>query len=351
MNFRSPHVFKRAFAYFLLSLLGFQVGYSLFRTLFVKPLFFVNLFISKSIFRLWVVGLKWASSGPFPLSAHYGLYKRGKDPSLPNPSRHLKKERSELPLKWLLKEDWGRRSTVATAAAIAARPRAAVASPCPDPAHSIVVVPATADELAPSPPPLIQCHYCPAPLPQDLHRHPPPLHHCFHLPPLLTPLLRLIPHESLFPSFLLLTGHPPVPSRPKSPSLNPACNRERSPSQIPQSQPWSWQRSPPLSPCSSRNPLSAPTTGIQIGNSRGYLLHPRRPPHSALLILPMHSAELRFSHILPHPPAIRNLSHPTAILPHIDASFVFTRSRRTLSALHLPPSQVATPSHLPSPWW
>ena len=34
----------------------------------------------------------WASSGPFPLSAHYGLYKRGRDPPT-NPSRHLKKER------------------------------------------------------------------------------------------------------------------------------------------------------------------------------------------------------------------------------------------------------------------
>ena len=31
MNFISPHVFKRAFAYILLSLLGFRVGSSLFR--------------------------------------------------------------------------------------------------------------------------------------------------------------------------------------------------------------------------------------------------------------------------------------------------------------------------------
>ena len=51
-----------------------------------------------------------------------------------NPSRHLKKERSVLPLKWLLKEDQGRRPTAASAAA---PPRAAVvpaaetaASPC-----------------------------------------------------------------------------------------------------------------------------------------------------------------------------------------------------------------------------
>ena len=33
----------------------------------------------------------WASSGPFPLSAHYGLYKRGRDHTT-NPSRHLKKK-------------------------------------------------------------------------------------------------------------------------------------------------------------------------------------------------------------------------------------------------------------------
>ena len=31
MNFISPHVFKRAFAYLLISLLGFRVGSSLFR--------------------------------------------------------------------------------------------------------------------------------------------------------------------------------------------------------------------------------------------------------------------------------------------------------------------------------
>ena len=68
----------------------------------------------------------WASSGPFPLSAHYGLYKRGRDPPT-NPSRHLKKERSPLPLKWLLKEDQGRRPTAASAAVPAAE---TAVSPC-----------------------------------------------------------------------------------------------------------------------------------------------------------------------------------------------------------------------------
>ena len=67
----------------------------------------------------------WASSGPFPLSAHYGLYKRGRDPPPTNPSRHLKKERSALPLKWLLKEGRGRSPTAVVAAATTA------ATPCP----------------------------------------------------------------------------------------------------------------------------------------------------------------------------------------------------------------------------
>ena len=31
----------------------------------------------------------WASSGPFPLSAHYGLYKRGRDPPPPPPPQTL----------------------------------------------------------------------------------------------------------------------------------------------------------------------------------------------------------------------------------------------------------------------
>ena len=52
-----------------LSLLGFRVGSSLFGILFMKPFSFVNLLISMSIFRLWVVGLKWALSPLSPFSA------------------------------------------------------------------------------------------------------------------------------------------------------------------------------------------------------------------------------------------------------------------------------------------
>ena len=44
MNFFSPHVFKRAFAYFLLSLLGLRVGSPLFGIPLVKPFPFVNLY-------------------------------------------------------------------------------------------------------------------------------------------------------------------------------------------------------------------------------------------------------------------------------------------------------------------
>ena len=114
--------------------LGFRVGSSLFGIPFVKPFLFVNLI---SFYEYVRCGL-WASSGPFPLLAHYGLYKRGRDPPT-NPSRHLKKERSDLPLKWLLKEGRGRSPiAVAAAATAAARIRAAAAAmtaATPSPGH------------------------------------------------------------------------------------------------------------------------------------------------------------------------------------------------------------------------
>ena len=53
----------------------------------------------------------WASSGPFPLSAHYGLYKRGRDPPPPtNPSRHLKKKK-EHPSSQVAAQGRARRET------------------------------------------------------------------------------------------------------------------------------------------------------------------------------------------------------------------------------------------------
>ena len=67
MNFISPHVFKRAFADLLLSLLGFRVGSSLFLgSHSLSP----SLCGPFSIFYDYVRCGLWASSGPFPLSAH-----------------------------------------------------------------------------------------------------------------------------------------------------------------------------------------------------------------------------------------------------------------------------------------
>ena len=132
----------------------------------------------------------WASSGPFPLSAHYGLYKRGRDPPT-NPSRHLKKERSDLPLKWLLKEEQGGRPTAASAAATAAVPAAeAAASPCFVPKLSSCSPPAAAAAAAArsphhhlpllhslhfrQPSPSSPCHHHQSAFDQIPHRHP----HC-----------------------------------------------------------------------------------------------------------------------------------------------------------------------------
>ena len=105
------------------------VGFPLFRDpslrpfLFCEPLFY---------FYEYGCGL-WASSGPFPLLAHQGLYKRGRDPPT-NPSRHLKKVRVALHLKWLLKEGQGGEPTAATAAATAAAPVVPPPRPPPSPA-------------------------------------------------------------------------------------------------------------------------------------------------------------------------------------------------------------------------
>ena len=81
------------------------------------------------------MGLKWA----LPLSAHYGLYKRGRD-SPTNPSRHLKKERSDLPLKWLLKEGRGRSPTAAAAARLRAAAAAATTAATPCPGHGFFTI-------------------------------------------------------------------------------------------------------------------------------------------------------------------------------------------------------------------
>ena len=162
MNFISPHVFKRAFAYLLLSLLGFRVGSSLFSGSHSLSPSLCGPFL---FFYDYVRCGLWASSGPFPLSAHYGLYKRERDPPT-NPSRHLKKERSEFPLKWLLKEDWRRRPTAASAAVAAAARCCAAAAPAAETAASscsLHTLPrwftVQGTTTTPTPPPFLPRHY------------------------------------------------------------------------------------------------------------------------------------------------------------------------------------------------
>ena len=67
--------------------------------------------------------------GPFPSRPIMGSIRGEGTPPPTNPSRHLKKERSVLPLKWLLKEGRGRSPTAVVAAA------AATAAATPFPGH------------------------------------------------------------------------------------------------------------------------------------------------------------------------------------------------------------------------
>ena len=110
-------MFNRVLAYFPLSF-RLPGGFFPFRDPIREALFFCEPLFSMSILGF---GL-WAPSGPFPLSGHYGLYKRGMD-TPKNPSHHLKKEKSALPLKSLLKEGRGRSPTAAAATTNA--------TPCP----------------------------------------------------------------------------------------------------------------------------------------------------------------------------------------------------------------------------
>ena len=195
----------------------------------------------------------WASSGPFPLSAHYGLYKRGRDPPT-NPSRHLKKKECSS-LKWLLKEDQGRRPTAASAAAAAPSRSAAVpaaetaASPCLGRYISSCRLPAAAAATsgrrcrrriaAPPSPPFIPSS---SPASTSLPLHGPPLLlSLYHFPstPICNPpspiLLHLLPprpapkiplnshaQRPLLPRPKLPPPTIPSASRPP-PSRNPLC--------------------------------------------------------------------------------------------------------------------------------
>ena len=149
--------------------------------------------------------------GPFLSRPTMGSI-RGEGTPPTNPSRHLKKERSVLPLKWLLKEDQGRRPTAASVAATAAaQPRAAAvpaaetaASPCLGCVSPSRTLPAAAAATAASGRRRRKlCHYPP----RTLFFLPPPL-----LPfpflgypsPLLLPYLSVSPASSPSESRLVL---------------------------------------------------------------------------------------------------------------------------------------------------
>ena len=254
----------------------------------------------------------WASSGPFPLSAHYGLYKRGRDPPT-NPSRHLRKESSLLHLEWLLTEGRGRSPT---AAAAAARLRAAAsaaatttATPCPGHADSPTAAPAAAADLAPPPPPSSRrrrpCSAAAAVVQHRLHLH---LHLQLHLrqapgKPLLQSLLPLLrclhspPRATPFPAnpdFPESSRSPPHdhPLLPRFPLLHPS-SRENLP--------------PPYSTELGRpdNPLTP-------------ILQPRLKPLSSNPAIPFASRHLeRLRALLPprgpppcHLPPIRRPANP-----------------------------------------
>ena len=81
--------------------------------------------------------------GPFPSRPILGSI-RGEGTPPTNPSCHLRKERSKLPLEWLLKENRGRRpiAVAATAHSLATATLAAAptASPCPDYAYAAAYI-------------------------------------------------------------------------------------------------------------------------------------------------------------------------------------------------------------------
>ena len=177
----------------------------------------------------------WASSGSFPLSAHYGLYKRGRDPPT-NPSRHLKKERVILHLKWLLKEEQGGEPTAATAATATAPPRAAAVPAAEAATFSCLAhwlpscsCPAAAASgrrrrrrrqiAAPPPPPPLHFRQ---PIPS------PPCHHLHPLPEQTPPSSSSLP--SRFPFIGIPLHHLPQPPRqPQRPSAFLRTNCVHSP--------------------------------------------------------------------------------------------------------------------------
>ena len=171
--------------------------------------------------------------GPFPSRPIMGSIRGEGTPPPTNTSCHLKKERSNLPLKWLLKEGRGWSPTAAAAtAAAAARLRAAAATtaanPCPGHGSSTLSL-------------RRRCPQATAAAFRPPHRH--HLHLQLHLhlhlrasPPRFAPHLLL---PSSFPSTVLLSVNTPhfrtatVPVHPPSinfPSIFPMPRRSQPPS-------------------------------------------------------------------------------------------------------------------------
>ena len=278
----------------------------------LSPLFCGPFIISIMVgFR--VMGLKWV--GPFPLSAHLRLCKRGRDPLPPpwNPSRHWKNERSELPLKWLLKENRGRRPTATSAAAAVVRPHAttvssadAAASPCLDPAY------ATADTAAASPMPPLPPYVPPPPYMSPLHATSSPIP-ALHLPLLSINLFPLLPDSriSLNPQTLFLLPNPdahPTPTislsiAPSSLSCRPATF---SPHEFLLTSSRILPGAPNLSPSSLR--ISSPS----LADSTPTPVLPPPPPPQPIIPVDHYLSPCRIP--LPHPTILTPFAfHPLPI--------------------------------------
>ena len=267
------------------------------------------------LFSMSILGFGlWALSGPFPLSAHLGLYKRGRDPPT-NPSHHLKKKRSVFALKWLLKEDQGRIPTAAFAAAIATpSPRAAdvpasetAASPCLDhrlSPRTIILKP---------PPPPNSCVTFLLPL-----RIPTP-----DLPLLPLPISAFLDFPSFFPDSRI----PPPLSR-ISPSLFPT-NTPSGLFPLPDFPSSTHQlSSPPLLPVSaiSYSPLS-PTVPLHFDQPRILRLFPQ-PRILSLSLIPLPSPSSRSSS--PSIPSFPNRAiHAFALPLHVHTPFSSPKSPTT----------------------
>ena len=211
----------------------------------------------------------WASSGTFPLSAHLRLYKRGRNTPPPptNPSYHLKKDRSELPLKWLHKEDRRKRPTAPARPCVAAT---IAASPCCDhidvsvnTAAATTVV-AAAAHLVPPPP------FHPSPVPSA--NAPQVSHHCH-------------------PKHRWCRPHQPPPPAPsgalRAPSVAPYTSRLRHPTR-PASGPPHVPPSAPLVPPSLQH--HAPLASSSPHTPRLWCCHTPAPRGSLLFTWAVHAA-------------------------------------------------------------